>query len=277
MSARGMSDILGFGVNQYRLYEGGEVPTVPHGKPVRSVDDPAVFAQHLATAVGLPGAPIGTRGVPCATMFALGTGTYTPPDAARLLGEPVTRLRGWAQRYFEQDGFGQLGGEPTIDFLTLIELKTFSRLRAAGVTTRKIVKAAEQLERLTGQRHPFAQRTILSKMATDGACVYWEINGSLVSLDGKRQFALEVIREFVQELSFASEGTASSFKPSAGKGSIELNPKRRFGQPVIVGTNIEAEVLCRMHEAGDSIRLIAREYDLTLRRVRDAIEFCMAA
>ncbi len=54
MSARGMSDILGFGVNQYRLYEGGEVPTVPHGKLIRSVDNPAVFAQHLATAVGLP-------------------------------------------------------------------------------------------------------------------------------------------------------------------------------------------------------------------------------
>ncbi len=54
MSARGMSDILGFGVNQYRLYEGGEVPTVPHGKLIRSVDNPAVFAQHLAIAEGLP-------------------------------------------------------------------------------------------------------------------------------------------------------------------------------------------------------------------------------
>lgn len=210
-------------------------------------------------------------------MFALGTGTYTLPDAARLLGEPVSRLRGWAKRYFEEEGFGYLGGEPTIDFLTLIELKTFSRLRAAGVAISKIAKAAEQLENITGYKHPFAQKSILVKMATDGSAIYWELNGKLVSLDGKRQFALDVIRDFIKDLTFENSGLARSYKPITGNGSVELDPKRRFGQPVIVGTNIEAAMLYKMHEAGDSIGLIAREFDLSKRRVVDAVEFCQAA
>jgi len=210
-------------------------------------------------------------------MFALGTGTYTLPDAARLLNEPAPRLRGWPQRYFQENGFGQLGGEPTIDFLTLIELKTFSRLRAAGVPVCKIVKAAEQLESLTGLKHPFAQKSILVKMAAGASDVFWEVKSQLISLDGKRQFSLDVIRDFVNDLSFEGSGIAKNYKPRAGKGSVVLDPRRRFGQPVVIGTNIEAAMLCRMHEAGDSISLIAKEFQLTKKSVANAVEFCQAA
>ena len=43
LSAAKMSLILGFGVNQYRLYEEGEVPSGSNGKMIRSAMNPQVF------------------------------------------------------------------------------------------------------------------------------------------------------------------------------------------------------------------------------------------
>ena len=43
LSATKMSAILGFGVNQYRLYEMGEVPSESNGKLIRSAMNPRTF------------------------------------------------------------------------------------------------------------------------------------------------------------------------------------------------------------------------------------------
>jgi len=43
LSAAKMSVILGFGANQYRLYEDGEVPSESNGKIIKSAMNPAVF------------------------------------------------------------------------------------------------------------------------------------------------------------------------------------------------------------------------------------------
>lgn len=43
LSAAKMSLILGFGANQYRLYEDGEVPSESNGKMIRSAMNPRVF------------------------------------------------------------------------------------------------------------------------------------------------------------------------------------------------------------------------------------------
>ena len=43
VSATKMSHILGFGVNQWRLYENGEVPSISNGRMIRSIMNPVVF------------------------------------------------------------------------------------------------------------------------------------------------------------------------------------------------------------------------------------------
>ena len=45
LSAAKMSVILGFGANQYRLYEEGEVPSESNGKMIRSAMNPQVFQE----------------------------------------------------------------------------------------------------------------------------------------------------------------------------------------------------------------------------------------
>lgn len=50
LSAAKMSLILGFGVNQWRSYEGGEVPSVSNGRMIRSIMNPSVFLEVVNSA-----------------------------------------------------------------------------------------------------------------------------------------------------------------------------------------------------------------------------------
>ena len=48
VSASKMSEILGLGINSYRLYEGGEVPSVAIGRLIMSIRNPATFIQQIS-------------------------------------------------------------------------------------------------------------------------------------------------------------------------------------------------------------------------------------
>ncbi len=47
LSAAKMSEILGFGANQYRLYENGEMPSEAVGKTLKSIMEPEVFIMYV--------------------------------------------------------------------------------------------------------------------------------------------------------------------------------------------------------------------------------------
>jgi len=47
LSAAKMSEILGFGVNSYRQYEGGDIPTVASGRLIQAAKDPEEFKKFL--------------------------------------------------------------------------------------------------------------------------------------------------------------------------------------------------------------------------------------
>lgn len=48
LSASKMSEILGFGVNSYRQYEAGEIPSIANAKLIQMVDDPQNFMEMTA-------------------------------------------------------------------------------------------------------------------------------------------------------------------------------------------------------------------------------------
>jgi len=50
LSASSMSSILGFGVNQYRLYENGDMPSETNGKILSSIQDPDTFLHFVNNA-----------------------------------------------------------------------------------------------------------------------------------------------------------------------------------------------------------------------------------
>lgn len=50
LSAAKMSEILGLGTNQYRLYENGEMPSLAVGRYLRLLEDPVVLLRVLRSA-----------------------------------------------------------------------------------------------------------------------------------------------------------------------------------------------------------------------------------
>lgn len=93
----------------------------------------------------------------------LPVGAYTLPDAARLLGLPLPRLRLWVLGRDAAEALGHrgTGKDRTFDLYTLIELFMIGQLRAQGLSWPTLRKArAELMERFQAP-HTFALEGLL--------------------------------------------------------------------------------------------------------------------
>lgn len=211
----------------------------------------------------------------------LNSGIYTLPDIARLLGMSYHKAHRWLAQYWE----GKLGKDygrhyswtvdstKAVSFHTLMELHIFYQLNEAGVKPAKILEAHKELVAITGQEFPFATKRILEGLRCDGKQVLlYRNDGTVVSLNGTRQFNLDFVLDFMKKLDF-HEGVASRFWPLGKENVVNCDPKRQFGHPVVGKTNIYPELLASMHRAGDSIRSIAANFNLKTKEVKDSIAF----
>jgi uncharacterized protein (DUF433 family) len=73
---------------------------------------------------------------------------------------------------------------------------------------------------------------------------------------------------------FGEEHLVAKLWPLGRDKSIIVDPKHTFGQPTIEGTNIKAETIYRMFQAGESLHFIASLYEIETAQVEDAVTFC---
>jgi uncharacterized protein (DUF433 family) len=212
-------------------------------------------------------------------VFDLGTGIYTMPDVAAILGLPQAKVRRWLQEYWnvhfgkaDQTVFSDgTGRELVTNFYTLIEFFTFYQLRDRGVPAQRIVKAHKVLEGVFNTAYPFAMSNIL----TDGKDVLFtgEV-GDIIQADATLQITItDILAPFCEKIDFDRQLLANRFFPLDRGHSVIIDPKRQFGQPVVGETNILTETVFNLYRAGDSADFIARVYDLTPEQVHDAITF----
>ncbi len=216
----------------------------------------------------------------------LGTGIYTLPDIALILGIPYPKVVRWVNNFWN-DRFGSRYGQSytwtvdltkAVNFPTLIELFTFYQLSNAGVSTRELLKAHEILSVQYNTQYPFATKKILESLRTEGKKVLFEQkDGSIYTVDLTKQFKLNFIREFYINLDFGTDSLAARFWPNGKDKSVVCDPHHQFGQPTIEGTNIQSETLYKMYLAEEPVAFIADLYDLPVNKVENAIEFHKAA
>jgi uncharacterized protein (DUF433 family) len=215
----------------------------------------------------------------------IGTGFYTIPDISRILRLPYQKVNLWVNKYWD----GELGSEfessyswtidnsKAVSFHTLIEFYVLYMLAESGVRTRSVLNAHKELSKYFNTLFPFAQKSILENIRTDGRKIYFNLNGTLLSLDGTKQFNLNFIEIFFKNLEFDKELLASRFWPLGKEKNIIIDPKRQFGHPVIGSTNIYPETLYNLYKSGEPVDFIAFTYEVGEQEVRDAIAFCHAA
>lgn len=216
--------------------------------------------------------------------LALGNGIYTVSEIGDILRIPYQKVHRWLNKYWD----GELGAKfqrsyswtvdnsKAVGFHTLIEFYVMMQLSEAGVKTREILKAHKELSQLSNSSSPFAQKNVLKNMGTDGKRVFFRIGKQTVALDGTKQFNFDFVKLFFKNLDFGSDLMAERFWPLGRKKSILVDPERKFGHPVIEGTNIYPETIYNLHLAGENQKYIAFLYEITPKQVKDAIEYCTA-
>lgn len=214
----------------------------------------------------------------------LGFGIYTATDVASILRLPKSKVRRWLKDYWDlllapQKGVAHSWGKgqgKSINFYALVEFYVFFALRQHGVSMQKILKAHESLRKQFVTDYPFASYRIM----TDTKSVLFSPDGgeSIVDVNQGMQYQLkEIITDFLLKIDFDDNQTALRLYPFGKEHSIMVDPHQQFGQPVIRGTNVSAEVLYAMYKAGEDIIFIANIYNLKKNEVEDAIQFYQPA
>jgi uncharacterized protein (DUF433 family) len=229
--------------------------------------------------------------VPAAFTHPLSTGAYTLPDAARLLGLPLSRLRSWVRgalvaaeeegerlRRFPAGPFETCseGGDRHFDFLTLIELFTIAQLRKLGVKMATLRAGRAELAARYRTPHPFALKGLL----TDGSRLLKELGGgALLEIGASGQTAFEaVIEPFCHRLDFDTASClATRFYPAGRDSSIVVDPRHSFGRPVITGTNITTASIASLLRAGESSDDVAEDFRVNVAQIDAARAFELRA
>jgi hypothetical protein len=99
----------------------------------------------------------------------IGTGIYSIPDAANILGFPIDKIRRWIKQYWENkfasNGASYTWGEGKdrgFNFYTLVELIAIYALREDEISFNKIIKARNHLRKILNVEYPFATKKIMS-------------------------------------------------------------------------------------------------------------------
>jgi uncharacterized protein (DUF433 family)/predicted transcriptional regulator len=216
---------------------------------------------------------------------ALGYGIYTSTDIAQLLGIPRSKVARYLKNYWDD----RLGRElfndsytwqsenrnvKAVNFYVLIELFICFELQKTGVKPHKILEARKNIALETKTTYPFATSNVLS----DGRKIWYQFKDSIIDADGSRQTNFEkIIKAYVKNIDFNKQEQAVKFYPNGRNSTIVINPHNQFGQPIIEGTNVNAEMIYSMYKSGEPIEFITHLYDLPIKSVNDAIQFYQKA
>ena len=217
-----------------------------------------------------------------------GLPSYTSREAARYVRLPLRTVQNWAF------GFRTYGGEsllPVADperhllsFWNVAELHVLGALRRYHrISPKKLRVVIRYLEETFKSRHPL----LTAQMLTDGVSVFVERTGKLINATKSGQLAMrELMEAHLQRIDQDVDGLAIRLFPFVRHDPhtarslemlpdepkiISLDPRVRFGRPVIVGTSIPTEEVAERFRAGDTCRQLADEYGQSSHQIEEAI------
>lgn len=211
----------------------------------------------------------------------LGFGIYTIPDISRLLKIERRKVTRFISEYWDERLGKKLFSDTyswsvnkrnkAVNFYVLIELFTFFKLQELGVKAKAILKARSSIAEELKIDYPFAS----SKLLTDGKNIWYRFQEDIINADGSCQTNfVKFIEDFTINVDFSTKSfLAEKLYPFGRDKRIVVDPHRQFGQPIIEGTSINAEVIYSMYRSGEPIDSLAILYDLTEKDVNDAINF----
>lgn len=221
----------------------------------------------------------------------LGTGLYTLPEAARIIGTHPGTLRRWVVGYSFRnngtEGFSDPvitndiranGEEVTISFRNLTELLFVNLFRKVGVSLQTIRAAAAEAARRFGTDHPFA----VERFDTDGKHIFITLSYDAVEGVPRAKFVedlnlsqmvIDVLaRPYFKNFEYGAQG-AVRYYPLGQHNRVVLDPHRWFGKPIDGVSGVPTRVLYEMARSGEKVAHIAKWYHVDEEAVSSAIEY----
>ena len=213
--------------------------------------------------------------------FDLNTGIYSVRDVASITGFSDDKIKRWFKdlaiaNYEGINGDGQTDvGKLKISFHGLIELVVIGTLRENNFSLDKILKARADLRIKTLKVYPFATNNVRDDLKVSGKSIIFQLaDGSIITLDGKGQYLLDVIKQFFKDIEFDTNGVAQKLLPKKGRGKIAIDPKVGDGKPSVKDKGVWAETIASIYTGPESVQLIKEQYDLEEDEIMAAIEYC---
>lgn len=200
----------------------------------------------------------------------IGEGIFLASDIAKILNLPYSKVNSCMKGFWNSYTFGE-DRNKAINFHSLIEFYIFFQLRSHNISAQKIKKVHSLMSKELNTPFPFAHNKI---SADKKKRIYYEKFDNLIKADGKRQMDLAPILDgFLHKLRYGKDQIAEQYFPLENSESVVIDPKHQFGQPTISGTNIKTQTIYSLYIAGEKTETISNLYNITLRKVEDAVKF----
>ena len=214
---------------------------------------------------------------------SLGIGLYTPAEAAMYARIKTSTMSRWVFGDKRSDAAftHQIeGDEPTVSFLDFVQALAVRAIRTEHKVSLQKIRAAVDLVQTThGISYPFARdhKTFYINEGSAAGELAIEIEGHLIQISGKnkRQHLLGPIAEiYMQQITFGDDGLACEYTAwKSDSGIIRMDPRIRFGEPLVANCGYSAETLWKAVQTEGSIKDAAKAYGVHERDIRAACEY----
>lgn len=212
---------------------------------------------------------------------------YAVAEAARYLQLPAGRVRSWVlgRKYPTKSGLREFRpvvamadpGQHVLSFRDLAELHVLAAIRRQhGVRLQAVRKAIAYLQRTFRTEHPLSDQ----QMLTDGKDLFIERYGELVNVSAQGQMALkQVLEAYLERIERDRAGIPIRLYPftrsqiSGNPRSVVIDPRIQFGRPCVAGTGIPTGIIAERYLAGDSMQLLAKDYQRHVHEIEEAIRY----
>jgi uncharacterized protein (DUF433 family) len=207
---------------------------------------------------------------------------YTPAEAARYLGLPVATVRSWVRGRGYATKAGRRRFEAVVipadrsgglSFRNLVELQVLRALRVKhGVRLDKIRQAIAFMRKVVGVEHPLADQ----RMLTDGTHIFVTFLESIMRVPDRQLVFAELVATHLARVEWEQDQPARLY-PFPRKGpatkTVVLDPRVRWGRPVLTGTAIPLEDIAERKHAGESVSSIAEDYGRPVAEIQSALRY----
>lgn len=203
------------------------------------------------------------------------TPLLTAREAARHLRMPESTLDNWLAASKSGEPLvhavaPERRGWPRVPFIGVIEAYVLRALRDAGMPLGDIHRAAAIVRAEFNDPYALASKRI----ATDGVAVFVRLaDHSLVHARDNQVAIREVLDGYLRYIDWAEDGSPKRLRLSQypSGADVVIDPRFGWGAPVLDQNKVKVDDIVALWRAGESIKQVADEYDLTESAVEDVL------